>query len=54
MIRENRTYQLASVLQTGRSRGMRSLDDSLLELVQKGTITKKDAALNAEDARPFK
>ncbi len=54
LIRENRTYQLSSVLQTGRSKGMRSLDDSLLELVQKGVITKKEAALHAEDARPFK
>jgi twitching motility protein PilT len=54
LIRENRTYQLNSVLQTGRSRGMRALDDSLLELVQKGIITKKDAAMNAEDPRPFK
>jgi twitching motility protein PilT len=54
MIRENRTYQIASVLQTGRSRGMRSMDDSLLELVNAGTISKKDALLHAEDVRGFK
>jgi twitching motility protein PilT len=54
MIRENRTYQLASVLQTGRSRGMRSMDDSLLELCSAGTISKKDALLHAEDVRVFK
>jgi twitching motility protein PilT len=54
LIRENRTFQLASVLQTGRSKGMRSMDDSLTELVQKGMITKKEAALHAEDARLFK
>jgi twitching motility protein PilT len=54
MIRENRTFQLASVLQTGRSRGMRSMDDSLLELVSKNVITKKEAALHAEDPRSFK
>lgn len=54
MIRENRTYQIASVLQTGRSRGMRSMDDSLLELVNSGVIAKKDALLHAEDPRVFK
>jgi twitching motility protein PilT len=54
MIRENRTYQLASVLQTGRSRGMRSMDDSLVELAANGTISKKEAALHVEDARLFK
>jgi twitching motility protein PilT len=54
MIRENRTFQLSSVLQTGRSRGMRSMDESLLELVGSGAISKKDALLHAEDPRPFK
>lgn len=54
MIRENRTFQLGSVLQTGRAQGMRALDDSLLELVQKGLITKKEAGLYAEDPRSFK
>jgi twitching motility protein PilT len=54
MIRENRTFQLGSVLQTGRAQGMRALDDSLTDLVQKGMITKKEAALYAEDARTFK
>jgi twitching motility protein PilT len=54
LIRENRTFQLNSVLQTGRAKGMRAMDDSLTELVQKGTISKKEAALHAEDARLFK
>jgi twitching motility protein PilT len=54
LIRENRTYQLPSVLQTGRSRGMRAMDDSLLELVQKGIISKREAAAHAEDPRPFR
>jgi twitching motility protein PilT len=54
LIRENRTFQLGSVLQTGRSKGMRSMDDSLTELVAKGVITKKEAANQAEDPRPFR
>jgi len=54
MIRENRTFQLSSVLQTGRSRGMRAMDESLIELVAKNVITKKEAALHADDPRSFK
>jgi twitching motility protein PilT len=54
LIRENRTFQLGSVFQTGRSRGMRSMDDSLQELVGKGLISKKEAALHADDPRLFK
>ncbi|HMI92816.1 MAG TPA: PilT/PilU family type 4a pilus ATPase [Polyangiales bacterium] len=54
LIRENRTFQLGSLFQTGRARGMRSMDDSLQELVGKGLITKKEAALHADDARTFK
>jgi twitching motility protein PilT len=53
LIRENRTFQLGSVLQTGRSAGMRSMDDSLRELLQKGLITKKVAQLNSENPKSF-
>ncbi len=53
LIRENRTYQLGSVLQMGRGKGMRSMDDSLLDLVKRGIIDKRDAAQHADDPRPF-
>ena len=53
LIRENRTFQLGQVLQMGRGRGMRSMDESLMELVNDGVITKRAAAHEAEDARPF-
>jgi Tfp pilus assembly ATPase PilU len=33
---------------------MRSMDDSLAELVAKNIISKKDAALNADDPRQFR
>lgn len=54
MIRENRTFQLGSVLQTGKAHGMRSMDDSLAELVAKNIIHKREAALNADDPRQFR
>ena len=53
LIRENRTYQLNTVLQMGKSKGMRSMDDSLHELVKRGVITRHDAAQNADDPRQF-
>jgi twitching motility protein PilT len=53
LIRENRTFQLGSVLQTGRQQGMRAFDDSLRELVQKQVITKRVAALNSDNPKLF-
>jgi twitching motility protein PilT len=40
MIVDNRTFQLESVLQTGKKQGMVRMDDSILELLNKGLITK--------------
>jgi twitching motility protein PilT len=54
MIRENRTFQLGSVLQTGKAQGMRSIDDSLAELVAKNVISKREAALHADEPQKFK
>ncbi|MDH5672926.1 MAG: PilT/PilU family type 4a pilus ATPase [Myxococcales bacterium] len=53
LIRENRTFQLGQVLQMGRARGMRSMDDSLKELVQQRVISKAAAAREADDPRRF-
>jgi twitching motility protein PilT len=53
LIRENRAYQLGTVLQMGRGKGMRSMDESLQDLVKRGIIDKRDAALHADDPRPF-
>ena len=53
LIRENKTFQLRSVIQTGAAQGMRSLDGALEELVKAGTITREEAARNAEEPRRF-
>jgi twitching motility protein PilT len=45
MIVDNRTFQLESVLQTGKKQGMIRMDDSILELLQKGLITEETAKI---------
>ncbi len=53
MIREGKTYQLLSVIQTGKSYGMQTLDQSLLELVNKEMVSREDAYVVSEDKRGF-
>jgi twitching motility protein PilT len=53
LIRENKTFQIKSVLQTGATHGMCLLDASLAELVKNKVITREEAARNAEDPPKF-
>jgi twitching motility protein PilT len=50
LIRENRTYQIASLQQRGKSLGIVRLDDSLAELVKQGRTTLEIAREYAESA----
>jgi twitching motility protein PilT len=50
LIRENKTYQIISQIQTGGKYGMRTMDMSLRELVQKGIITQETAKSKAVNA----
>ena len=43
MIREAKTFQIPSVMQTGKSIGMKTLNESLLELVQKKLVEPDEA-----------
>jgi twitching motility protein PilT len=43
LIREDKTHQLPSVMQTGKAAGMLTLDDSLDELVRAGTVSSETA-----------
>jgi twitching motility protein PilT len=43
LIREGKTYQLASVMQTGRAQGMQTLNDALLDLVRKKLVSPAEA-----------
>ena len=43
LIREGKTFQIPSVIQTGKKYGMRSLDDSILEFLQAKKISPEEA-----------
>ncbi|MCP5059164.1 MAG: type IV pilus twitching motility protein PilT [bacterium] len=51
LIRENKTFQIGSMLQTGATQGMCLLDQSLNELVQSGRVTREEAIKHCEDPR---
>jgi twitching motility protein PilT len=43
LIRDRKTFQLATVMQTGRREGMRSMDDAVMALVRGGTVDPAEA-----------
>lgn len=49
LIRESKTYQITSVIQTNKKIGMQTMDDHLLELCNKRDISVADALLFAQD-----
>ena len=53
LIRENKTFQIRSVLQTGASQGMCLLDASLADLVKNRIITREEALKNADEPQRF-
>ncbi len=48
-IRENKTYQIGSIIQTGSRQGMQTLDQSLAKLTINGLVAKEDAVMKAKD-----
>ena len=50
LIREGKTYQIASSMQAGRSLGMHTMDQHLATLVNAGSITRASAEEKAQDA----
>ncbi len=53
LIREGKTYQIPSVMQTGKKYGMQNLDDALMELLQKKKISAEDAYINCMEKQKF-
>jgi twitching motility protein PilT len=54
LIREEKEYQVGAIMQTGKSLGMITLDDALIELLNAGTIDKASAKRFAENKERFK
>ena len=53
LIREDKIAQMYSAIQTGMSHGMQTMDQCLLNLVNRGVITRQDAASKAHDKNQF-
>ncbi|MFG0248999.1 MAG: type IV pili twitching motility protein PilT, partial [Phycisphaeraceae bacterium JB051] len=54
VIRDAKTYQLPSMMQTGRKQGQVMMDDSLDKLIADGLITKEEAFKVSENPKRFK
>jgi len=53
MIRDEKTYQIPSAMQIGRSLGMQTLDDSLKDLLKRSQITAETAYMAAQKKEDF-
>lgn len=53
LIREGKTFQLPSIIETGGDRGMVTLNDSLLDLVHRELIEPKEAYMKSSDREPL-
>ncbi len=53
LIREAKTFQIASMIQTGGKQGMMTLDQYLASLVKKGLVTRTEAAAKCSNYREF-
>lgn len=49
LIRQNKSFQITSTMQTGKRQGMQLMDDCLAELVRKGAVTMENALAVASD-----
>lgn len=54
LIRSEKTFQLPSIMQTGRSHGMQSMDDSIKQLLKEKKITLDVAVENAANKKAFR
>ena len=54
LIREDKVAQMYSAIQTGMNAGMKTLDQALEELIERGLISKYEAARRAVDKNMFR
>src|SRR4029450_8920491 len=48
VIREAKTYMLPGIIQTGKKQGMRLMDDTLIDLYQRGLISAEEECARAD------
>jgi twitching motility protein PilT len=53
LIKDSKTFQIPNLMQTGKQLGMRTMDESLLELTRSGAISSEVAARNATNPKLF-
>ena len=51
VIREAKTYMLPGIIQTGKKQGMQLMDDTLVDLYDRGLISAEEAYARAEQKR---
>jgi twitching motility protein PilT len=54
VIRESRTYMLPGIIQTGKKQGMQLMDDALVDLAARGSISAEEAYARAEQKQEVK
>ncbi len=54
LIREAKTYQIPGMLQVGKKHGMQTLDDAIMDLINKAMISPEDAYSRAIDKAKFR
>ena len=54
LIREGKTVQLKSVMQTGKNLGMQTMNDHLLQHVQDDKVTPEEAYMKSNDKQLMK
>ncbi len=54
LIREGKTFQLPSAIQTGKKYGMQTLDDAIMDLLKAGIISGDEAYMKCVDKEKFK
>ncbi len=54
LVRERKTHQIPSMIQTGKKYGMQLLDDAIMDLYKKGWISADEAYAKANDKKQFR
>jgi twitching motility protein PilT len=53
LIREGKTFQIPTVMQTAKTQGMQTLNDALLDLVKAGVVEPQEAYDRSYDKKEF-